>query len=63
MNEDLAPKYSFWPILLAVGIGLIPIGIVAYVWELSALGLVLVLTCIMGWAWENRNEPGEADNE
>lgn len=63
MNEELAPMYSFWPIVLAAGIILIPIGIVASVWEISVLGIALVLTCVMGWAWENRGGSKEEQDE
>jgi hypothetical protein len=66
MNEhnesDFVPLYSFWPILLAVGIIMIPIGIVS-LWEISALGGVILLTSIMGWAWEARSEPKEQADE
>ena len=60
-NEFVA-LYSYWPILLALGIVLIPIGILS-LWEISALGAVIVLTAIMGWAWEARSEPKEQADE
>ncbi len=60
-NEYVA-LYSFWPILLAAGIILIPIGLVS-LWEISALGIVLTLTSILGWAWETRSEPKEQADE
>jgi hypothetical protein len=61
-NEEQAELYSFWPILLAAGIILVPIGIVS-LWEISALGLVVILSSIMGWAWEARNEARHSDEE
>jgi hypothetical protein len=61
-NEENVQLYSFWPILLAAGIILIPIGIVS-LWEISALGLVIILSSIMGWAWEIRSEPEKNVNE
>ena len=61
-NEEHVQLYSFWPILLAAGIILIPIGILS-LWEISALGAGVVLTSIMGWAWEARSEPKEGDDE
>lgn len=61
-NEEHVQLYSFWPILLAAGIILIPIGIVS-LWEISALGGVVILTSIMGWAWEARSEPQEEQDE
>jgi hypothetical protein len=54
--------YSYWPILLAFGVILIPIGILS-LWEISALGAVIVLTAVMGWAWEARSEPKEQADE
>ncbi len=63
MNENEYPAlYSFWPILLALGIVLIAVGIVS-LWEISVLGVTLVLTSIMGWVWEARNEPKEHPDE
>ncbi len=61
-ENDFVALYSYWPILLAVGVILIPIGILS-VWEISALGAVIVLTSIMGWAWEARSEPKEQADE
>ena len=61
-NEEHVQLYSMWPIILAAGIILIPIGIVS-LWEISALGAVVVLTAIMGWAWESRSEPTEDSDE
>ncbi len=61
-NEEHPQLYSMWPILVASGIILIPIGIVS-LWEISALGGVILLASIMGWAWEARNEPKEQEDE
>jgi hypothetical protein len=61
-NEEHIELYSMWPIVLAAGVILIPIGIVS-LWEISALGAAVVLTAIMGWAWEARNEPKENIDE
>ncbi len=61
-QSEYVALYSIWPILLAAGIILIPIGIVS-LWEISALGAVILLTSIMGWAWESRNEPKEQADE
>ena len=61
-NEENVKLYSFWPILLAAGIILIPIGVVS-LWEISVLGVVVMLSSIMGWAWEIRSEPKEPENE
>ncbi len=60
-NEYVA-LYSFWPILLAAGIILVPIGLVS-LWEISVLGILLALMSIMGWVWETRSEPKEQADE
>jgi|WetSurMetagenome_2_1015567.scaffolds.fasta_scaffold148094_2 hypothetical protein len=57
MNEDLeTPTYSFWPLLLAVGILLIAVGIVWTI-GITILGLVITFASIVGWVWENRIDP------
>jgi uncharacterized membrane protein HdeD (DUF308 family) len=61
-NEEHVELYSMWPIVLAAGVILIPIGIVS-LWEISAAGLAVVLTATMGWAWEARSEPKEDIDE
>ena len=62
MNEDLnTPVYSFWPLFLAIGMVLIPIGIVS-VLGISVLGLLLMVASIIGWTWENRSEAEEEEN-
>jgi hypothetical protein len=63
MNEDLnTPVYSLWPLLLAIGVILIAIGIVS-IYPVSILGLLLLLTSIIGWTWENREQGKENENE
>jgi hypothetical protein len=63
MNEDLStPVYSFWPLFLAIGVILIAIGIVS-IFPITILGLLLLLTSIIGWTWENRQQPKEEENE
>ena len=47
------PQPSFWPILLALGVVLIAIGIVSTV-IISAIGALLTLASIIGWTLENR---------
>jgi hypothetical protein len=61
-ENDYVALYSYWPILLAAGIILIPIGLVS-LWEISVIGGVILLTSIMGWAWEARSEPKEQEDE
>ncbi len=61
-NEQHVQLYSYWPILLAAGIILIPIGIVSF-WPISTLGAVVILSSIMGWVWEIRSQPQEDEEE
>jgi hypothetical protein len=61
-NEEHVQLFSFWPILVAAGIILIPIGIVS-VWPISVVGAVVILSSIMGWVWEVRTQPREEDDE
>ena len=61
MNEKFkTPTYSFWPLLLAIAIGLIAVGVVSTI-ALSAVGMLMVFAAIIGWAWENRSEPPEEE--
>ena len=56
MNEDpRIPTYSFWPIFAGTGILLVAVGVVS-TFGISILGLLLLLTAIIGWVWENRAE-------
>ncbi len=56
MNESHANavELSYWPILLAVGIILMAIGIVSHL-AISGIGVIILLFSIGGWAQENRN--------
>ena len=60
MNENLETKYSFWPILLALAVGLIATGVVSS-YGVSAFGLILLFAAIIGWTWENRTEAMEEE--
>jgi hypothetical protein len=63
MNEEsLNPKYSFWPIFLALSVLLVAAGLVSAV-IVSLLGLLGLLVSLIGWAWENRSEGEEDDHE
>jgi hypothetical protein len=63
MNQDPKfPTYSFWPILVALGAVLIAIGIVSN-FGISMLGLLLLITSVIGWVWENRVEREEQGND
>jgi hypothetical protein len=59
MKEDLnTPLYSYWPLVLALSVVLIAIGIVWTV-VISVLGLLLLFASVIGWVWENRTEAKE----
>jgi hypothetical protein len=63
VNEKYSfPQYSYWPILLAIGIGLIAVGLVSTI-IISIFALLLVFVAIIGWVWENRGEHPEDENE
>jgi uncharacterized membrane protein len=49
------PQPSFWPILLALGVLLIAMGIIFHL-LISALGVILLLGAMIGWMVENRVE-------
>ena len=55
------PLPSFWPILLAGGLVLIAIGVVSS-FDVSILGIIILLIAVGGWAMENRAEE-ESDHE
>ncbi len=56
------PVYSYWPILLALGILLISVGIVSML-VISVIGVLLLLTAVIGWIWENRSQAQEARHD
>jgi hypothetical protein len=63
MNEDLVtPVYSLWPILLALGILLVAVGVVSNV-GISVLGLLMLIASIIGWVWEDRAESEEKEHD
>ncbi|MEJ2711139.1 MAG: cytochrome c oxidase subunit 4 [Anaerolineales bacterium] len=58
------PQPSWWPIVLALGVLLIALGVV-FTWIASLLGVAVLLGAIIGWTLENRIKPvhEEAANE
>jgi cytochrome c oxidase subunit 1 len=56
------PAPSFWPIVLALGVALIAIGVI-YTLIISAVGVLVLLAAIVGWTLENRNPPVEVVEE
>ncbi|HEX2981772.1 MAG TPA: cytochrome c oxidase subunit 4 [Anaerolineaceae bacterium] len=58
----MTPRYSYWPIVLAIAVVLIAIGVVSLI-GISALGLLLVFVAIIGWTWENRAEAQRGEHE
>jgi hypothetical protein len=49
------PGPSFWPFLLAVGIAMSLIGVITKI-EVVVIGLVIVLSSLVGWVREARHE-------
>lgn len=47
------PEPSYWPITLAFSVLLIAIGII-FGWIISLVGILLLLSTIVGWTLENR---------
>jgi cytochrome c oxidase subunit 1 len=45
------PSPSYWPLVMAVGITLLVLGIVYSFW-LSGIGLIIFLTSLVGWLRE-----------
>lgn len=56
------PSPSYWPIVLALGMTLVAIGVVASI-VISLVGLIVILVAIAGWAWENRSATQEVYHE
>lgn len=63
MNEKLetTPLLSYWPILLALAVLLIAVGVVS-TFIVSIFGLFLLFVTIIGWVWENREMEPEDEN-
>jgi hypothetical protein len=57
-EEIHLPSPSVLPALTAVGITLLIVGITTY-WELSVIGGLLTLYCVVRWARESRAELDE----
>ncbi|HLC06203.1 MAG TPA: cytochrome c oxidase subunit 4 [Anaerolineales bacterium] len=58
MTQDSSPEIhlpppSFWPIVLALGLTLIAIGVI-FGLVISGLGVIVLLVSIAGWTQENR---------
>jgi cytochrome c oxidase subunit 1 len=65
MNDEQKihlPSPSFWPIVLALGLTLIAIGVVTSI-AASILGVVVILASIAGWTMENRAAEQGAHHE
>jgi|tagenome__1003787_1003787.scaffolds.fasta_scaffold20980225_2 cytochrome c oxidase subunit I+III len=59
LDADLAapvemPEGSLWPLLLALALLLIPIGIISSVDSLALTGVLLVLVTFAGWHWHDQ---------
>ena len=56
--EIEVPQPSYWPIITALALLLIVIGVV-FTYVVSALGVLVLLTAIAGWTNENRRQENE----
>jgi cytochrome c oxidase subunit 1 len=63
-KEVHLPAPSYWPIILALSVLLVAVGVV-FSWMISLVGLVLLLASLVGWTLENRirSEQEEIDHE
>lgn len=52
-REIHLPGPSYWPIILALSVLLIAVGVV-FSWILSLVGVVSLLAALVGWTLENR---------
>ena len=51
--EEIMPKPSYWPLALAVSFVVLSMGIIIS-WIVIAVGAILMIASIMGWALERR---------
>jgi hypothetical protein len=51
--EEIMPKPSYWPLALAVSFVVLSMGIIIS-WIVIAIGAILMIASIMGWALERR---------
>jgi hypothetical protein len=51
--EEIMPKPSYWPLALAASFVVLCVGIIIS-WIVIAVGAILMIVCIMGWALERR---------
>jgi cytochrome c oxidase subunit I len=56
------PSPSYWPIILALGMTLVGIGVVSIIY-ISLLGLIVILVATAGWTLENRAGAQGEDHE
>ncbi len=69
-NQFTEPSTSIWPLLVAVGMALLVVGLLTTV-VISLLGVVMIVFSVAGWTQEVRTlapnieepEDGETDNE
>ncbi len=67
-SPESNPPISIWPIILAVGLGLMVTGVVTSL-IVSIFGVILLLVSLAGWSQESRifalkeSEPEEEEEE
>lgn len=54
MEQAIAGKKSYWPVLLALAISITLIGIVLFANIIVGIGVVLVIAAIIGWGLERK---------
>jgi hypothetical protein len=56
------PEPSIWPIVLAAGVVMMAAGVLSTL-IVTAVGLVILLTAIVGWTQENRVRSQQEDSD
>lgn len=56
------PSPSYWPIVLAMGMTFVAVGVVSSI-LISLAGLVVILVATAGWTFENRVAAQEENHE
>jgi hypothetical protein len=57
-----APEPSIWPIVLSAGVVMMAAGVLSTL-IVTGVGLVILLTAIVGWTQENRVRSQEEDSD
>jgi cytochrome c oxidase subunit 1 len=55
------PSPSYWPLLVAIGLPIIAYGLMYKAWYVAAIGGLITLASIYGWALEPATAPEEPE--